>query len=59
INTNVNNYSSNIVFQREKYENIINIREKRNHKIYENANVFVNENKYIFGLYDYLKEVLH
>ncbi|APF26633.1 subtilase family protein [Clostridium sporogenes] len=59
INTNVNNYSSNIVFQGEKYKNIINIREKRNYKIYENINVFVNENKYIFGLYDYLKEVLH
>ncbi|MCS4470225.1 hypothetical protein JQ036_03205 [Clostridium botulinum] len=28
INTNVNNYSSNIVLQGEKYENIINIREK-------------------------------
>ncbi|MCW6089676.1 S8 family peptidase [Clostridium sporogenes] len=59
INTNVNNYSSNIVFQGKKYENIINIREKRNYKIYENINVFVNENKYIFELYDYLKEVLH
>ena len=59
INTNVNNYSSNIIFQGEKYENITNLREKIDYKIYENINAFINGNKYIFELYEYLKEVLH